>query len=492
MDTNVFNSLRKLESDERVDLKLILVFLLFVSITRMILETLVGSSDYVTNTNLPTFLLVFTFYGFALVSYTFFLSLCSGKKPMNMARLLTPFLLLALLVPLLDYFITGYPVTYQMSSISDFDILRISSNNPIGESIILWLIPFLSALYVFFERKSIKRSILTFIVIFLVPILLATDIADLLNLGRGLFFLYATTGSIVLLLLMFYMQNEEKFGYLFTRFVRRMNRVILYLIIFFFGIATAGSIFAVNFLGIHVLILLMISFIAMCVDDYYDHPVDRANRKANILDLLTKEDVKNIILVSCVVLIPFLSFIFEGVGSVMFVYYMISLLSLAFLYSYRNFLKTSLFPLNYLVDALSYSITFMAGRSVFVVHAPSEFLYFILVILIFFFLIPMKDYEDYEGDRKFGIKTLYTILGFEKAFKVCKLLLVVALLLTGLLFLLVLPPLSYLEIIIFYVIPSVVLVPFMVIRFRRSEDFETSLWIFDILLVVYLVPLLLL
>ncbi len=490
MKMSILDTLRRIESGRRIDLKLILVFLVFVSITRMIMETLLGSSDYIIFTNFPTFLLVFSFYSLALVSYTFFLSICSGKKPIRIARIITPFLLLALLVPVIDYFLTGYPVSYQMSSISDFNIVRISSNNPIGESVILWVLPILATLYVFFERKSVKRSFATFIVIFFVPALLATDISNLLGLGRSLFFLYATVASIVFLLLMFYIQNVEKFGQLFVRFYDRMNRVVLYIIVFVFGITTVGSVFAANFFGIYILILLLISFIATCVNDYFDFSIDKVNRRNNLLNSFTKEELKNVIIVSFLVIIPFLSFVFEGVKNVVFVYYMISMLSLIILYSYKNLLK-HLFPLNYFADALSYGITFMAGRSLFIVQNQFELLYLILVTLIFLLLIPMKDYVDFKGDKKFGIMTLYTVLGFEKAFRMCKILLLIDFLIVTSLFLLISPVLGLIKIILFYAIPSVIIIPFMVIRFKRKEDFETSLWLLDVLFLIYLIPFLL-
>ncbi|NIO21397.1 MAG: hypothetical protein GTN76_11830 [Candidatus Aenigmarchaeota archaeon] len=491
MKVSILNTLRSIESDERIDLKVILVFLVFVSITRMILETLLGSSDYIIFTNFPTFLLVFSFYSLGLVSYTFFLSICSGKKSINIARILTPFLLVALLVPIIDYFLTGYPVSYQMSAISDFDILRISSNNPIGESVILWALPILAALYVFFERKSVKRSIITFIVIFFVPIFLATDIADFLGLGRSLYFLYATVASIVFLLLMFYIQDVEKFGQLFMRFYERMNRVVLYIIVFVFGIATAGSIFDASLFGIYIIVLLIISFIAMCMNDYFDFSIDKANKKNNLLNVLSREELKNIILISFLIIIPFLSFIFEGVKNVVFVYYMVSMLSLIILYSYKNFLK-HFFPFNYVADALSYGITFMAGRSIFLVHSQYEFAYFILVTILFLLLIPMKDYGDYKGDKKIGVKTLYTLLGFERAFRVCKLLLLIAFIIASFYFLLISPLIGFVNIVIFYAIPSAIIIPSMVIRFKKTENFEKSLWLLDVLFFAYLIPLLLL
>lgn len=345
MKMRILDTLRSMESDGRIDLKVILVSLVFVSITRMIMETLLGSSDYLIFADFPTFLLVFSFYSLALVSYTFFISICSGKKPINIARILTPFLLVALLVPVIDYFLTGYPVGYRMSAISDFDIVMISSNNPIGESLILWSLPVLAALYVLFEGKSVKRSFLTFMVTFFVPALLATDISDFLGLGKGLYFLYATVASIVFLLLTFYVQNAEKFGRLFMRFYGRMNRIVLYMIVFAFGIATAGSVFAANLFGIYIMTILIISFIAMCMNDYFDFFIDRENRENNLLNVLSREELKNIIIVSFIVIIPFLSFIFEAAKNVVFVYYMVSILTLIILYSYKNLLK-SIFPLN--------------------------------------------------------------------------------------------------------------------------------------------------
>lgn len=484
---NVLDIIRKIENDKRLDLKFALLFLFFVSITRMILETLLGTSDYIVFTNLPTYLLIFSFYSLALVSYTSFLSICSGKKPINIARILTPFLLVALIVPVGDYFTSGYPLNYQMSAVSDFDAIRISSNNPLGESVILWLIPIMAAIYVFLERKSIKRSLMTFTIIFFVPVLLTTDISNFLGLGRYLFFLYATVASTVMLIILFYMQNQEKFGQLFMRFYERMNRVILYIIIFVFGIVAAGNIFTTSFFGIYVLILLIISFIAMCVNDYFDFPIDKANGKNNLLNSLTKEELKNVILVSFLVLIPFLTFILEGVKNVMFSYYMFSMISLIFLYSYKNFIK-SVFLLNFLVDSLSYGITFMAGRSLILAQGQMEMVYFIMSTLIFLLILPIKDHGDLKGDLKFRIRNFYTILGQKKALRLCKVLLFMAFVIFSLCFFYVMPFKSLLGITIFYVIPSAVMLPFMIFRFKKTENLEMSIWLIDVLLLIYMIP----
>lgn len=485
---NVLDRIKRLENNKRLDLKFVLIFLIFVSITRMIMEILLGRYDYIIYANLSNFVQAFSFYALALVSYGLFLSVCSGKKPINLVRILTPFLLVALLVPLIDYSVSGYPVIYQMSAVSDFDAIRISSNNPLGESVILWLIPIMAAIYVFLERKSIKRFIVTFAVTFFVPVLLATNISDFLGLGSHLYYLYATMVSIVFLLLMFYMQDSEKFGKLFMRFYERMNRIILYIIIFAFGIATTGSLFAVNLFGIYILILLIISFIAMCVNDYFDFSVDKANRKNNLLGSLTKEELKNVIIVSFLVLIPFLVFVYEGIKNVLFTYYIISMLSLIFLYNYKNFVNCP-FPLSYVIDALSYSITFMAGRSMILARGEMEMLYFITITIIFLLLIPMKDYGDFKGDKKNRIKTLYTILRFKKAFRLCKAFLVIDFLILSLWFV----SISHIgteKLILFFVLPSVIFLPFIVYNFKKTEDSEKTIWFLDVLLIIYLLPFL--
>jgi len=490
MKNTVLNTLKKIELNSRIDLKVVLVSLVFVSLMRMLIETMLGVDEFILSPTLSNFVFVFSFYGLALVLYTFFLSICSGKKPINVARILTPFLLVALFVPAIDFFVSGYPITgYHMSKISDFDIFRISANNPLGESVILWSIPVMSAIYVFFQRKSVKRSLLAFVAVFLAPIFLTTDIADFLGLGTNLYHLYATVASTVLLLLMFYMQNDEKFGKLFTRFYERMNRIILYIIIFVFGVATVGNVFATSFLGIYILVLLIISFIAMCVNDYFDFPLDKANGKNNLLESLTKKDLKNVIIVSFLVLVPFLTFIFESIKNVIFVYYMISIVSLLFLYSYKNFIKSVLL-VNYLVDSLSYSITFMAGRSLIAAQGQMELAYFIMATLIFFLIIPIKDHRDLKGDTKLGIKNFYTVLGPKKAFRLCKVLLFMTFVIFSLCFLYVMPFKNLLGITIFYVIPSIVMLPLMVFRFKETENLEMSIWLIDALLLIYLIPFL--
>jgi 4-hydroxybenzoate polyprenyltransferase len=490
MKTDILDILKNIESDRRIDLKIILVSLVFVSLMRILIETMLGVDEFILSPTLSNFVFVFSFYGFALLLYAFVLSLCSKRKPIEVARVLTPFLAVALLVPVIDFLVSGYPIIgYHMSKISNFDIFRISANNPFGESVILWSIPVMSAIYVFFQRKSVKRSFATFVAVFLAPIFLTTNIADFLGLGTNLYHLYATVASTVLLLLMFYIQNDEKFGKLFTRFYERMNRIILYIIIFVFGIATVGNVFATSFLGIYILILLIISFVAMCVNDYFDFPLDKANGKNNLLESLTKEDLKNVIIVSFLVLVPFLTFIFESIKNVMLVYYMVSIISLLFLYSYKNFIKGILL-LNYLVDSLSYSITFMAGRSLIVAQGQMELAYFIMATLIFFLIIPIKDHGDLKGDTKLGIKNFYTVFGPKKAFRLCKVLLFVAFVIFSLCFLYVMPFKNLLGITIFYVIPSIVMLPLMVFRFKKTENLEMSIWLIDALLLIYLIPFL--
>ena len=491
MKGHISDLVRSLETDKRIDVKFIAGFLLFVTAARTTIETLAGAGDFLLFTHPENYVFVFSFYGFSLILYTFFISMCSGKKPSEVSRVLTPFLLVALIVPVLDYLIYGYPLGgYAMSKISDFDLLRISSNNPPGESVILWLIPILSSVYVFLKRGSLVRSAVSFLVVFMVPVFLARDIADFLGLGGVLFYLYASFGSAIFLLLLFYMNNSKKFGLVFQRFWERMNRIVLYMLVFIFGVSTSGSVLSVNLFGVYVLVLLMISFIAMCLDDYFGLETDRENRRGNLLLHLSRAEVRDMIFVSHLVLFPFLLFIFNSAGNVMFVYYMVSLLSLSFVYSYGNVLKR-LFPLNYIADALSYSFVFMSGRSLNIVQGSMEFTYFALSFLIFLLLVPMKDFGDYAGDKKTGIRNLYTILGFERAFMVSKIFLATAFIIFSACLVYVMPVKGLVNILVFYVIPSVTIIPLIIFRFRKTKDFETGLWLVDILLLAYLVPFIL-
>ena len=483
----LYNNIERIESDGRVDVKFIVLFIVFVSLARMLLEILVGSTDITILYGFSNFFTLFSFYSLALLLYTFLISFISSERPIKTARILTPFLIVSLLVPLMDYLISGYPAVYRMSSLSDFDILKISSNNPLGESIVLWLIPIMSSFYVFLKKGSIKRSVITFVAVFFAPLFLSTAVSDLIGLGRGLYYLYASTASAVLILILFYSQNCEKFGKLFMRFYERLNRVVLYVIIFIFGAATAGSIFAVSFLGIYILIMFMISFMAMCVNDYFDFLIDKTNRKNNILNFLSREELKNVVIVSFLVLMPFLVFVFESIGKFLFVYYVISIISLIFLYSYRNFIK-GVFLLNYLFDALSYSFMFMAGRSLIIIQGSSELLYFIIATLIFLLIVPIKDIKDFRGDEKFGIKNLYTVFGYKKAFKITKFLLCLAFVIFSFCFVYVLSLRGLLNLAFFYFIPSAIFVPFIITMFKKKESVELSIWLIDVLLLTYLIP----
>jgi len=169
---------------------------------------------------------------------------------------------------------------------------------------------------------------------------------------------------------------------------------------------------------------------------------------------------------------------------------MISIIALLFLYSYKKLVK-SVLPLNYLADSLSYAITFMAGRSLIMTQGQMELAYFMMATLIFFLIIPIKDHGDSNGDAKSGIKNFYTILDPKKAFRLCKVLLCAAFVIFSLCFLYVMPFKNLWSITIFYVIPSVVMLPLMVFIFKKNENLEMSIWLIDILLLIYLIPFLL-
>lgn len=478
-------------SNERIDFKTSFFFLVLVASLRMVLETILGNTSILETPFHYNFLFLFSFYSISLVVYTFLLSLLSSKKPVYMSRILTLFLLLALIVPVLDYgisFISGQEqILYATTGIGDFDIIRLSASNPVGETMVLWLIPIASCIYVYLLRRSIVRTILTFIVTFLSLFFVGIDIPAFMGFGMDHYYLYAALVFTILSPAMLYIQNPEKFVSLFKRFHERLNRIVFYVLLFVFGIEVAGSVFYVDYIGLHIFSILIISFMATVFNDYYDFGTDNVNKKNNLLSIFSKKDIQNSLLISLMILVLVLVFLLH-VGSIVFVACSVSILSLIFIYSFRNMSK-HLFPLNYIADALSLSIIFIAGKSL-VAMEYHDFGLFLLLTLIFFLVVPLKDFKDWRGDKTTGIKTLYTLIDRNKAFTISKIFLLSSYVLWLVLVTLFSPQIGLWEIVGFYILPSLIFVLVSIKLSKGKPGFERSLWLLDLLFVIYMVPFL--
>ncbi len=404
-----------------------------------------------------------------------------------------------------------------------FELLTLQSEQGIsafyqgGEGIIyeLSIILFAACLYVLVKTKSIIRTILSAFSFFILFIFIGSPQLILLRPITGqlihpLFIIRYLILSIILLLVLLYLTKKE----LLKSFIKssRLITTAHFAVMTIIGIFISGHILSrgasyikiediyhlflvftqqmnpaeifsfsklfignLGTFGISVFTIIFVWQYAVMINHVYDKKIDTIDNKDRVIPkkLLSKNQVKNIAIIYAIIAIV-LSMLL-GLWSFMLV---ILGLFLGTIYSVRP-LRLRDTPFSTLIIGAGSSVAYFIGyvtpgyiqgmhgeqAGVIMYTYPEITMQSLIIGLIIFVALSIgplaKDYKDYKGDKKSGVKNIFTEFGLEKGVKIVSILLPVTF------FILILLFNNLVDIAIF--IPLGLLAGFLFYRFRKTE-----------------------
>jgi homogentisate phytyltransferase/homogentisate geranylgeranyltransferase len=228
-------------------------------------------------------------------------------------------------------------------------------------------------------------------------------------------------------------------------------------------------------LGISIFCIIFVWQYTVMINHVYDEKIDAEDNKERLIPkkLLSKKQVKNIAIIYAIIALV-LSF---SLGVWSFVLVIIGLI-LGTIYSVKPIrLRDTAFSTMVIGGGsiIAFFIGYVTPAYIQVMHGPSagEIVYTyptftlqaLIIGLIIFVALSIgslaKDYKDFKGDKKAGVKNLFTIYGVEKGIKIVSILLPVTF------FILILLFNSLVDIVIF--IPLGLIAGFLFYRYKKTE-----------------------
>ena len=386
-----------------------------------------------------------------------------------------------------------------------------------GEGIIyeLFMILFVASFYVLVKTKSILRTLGSAACFFVLFIFLGSPQINLFSGAAGqlihpVFIVRCLIISIILLIILLYLTKKELLksfikssrlvttahfalmtiigvfisGHILSRetvsisindvvnlilvFLRRMNPDQITVFIKYF-IGNIGT------FGISVFVIVFIWQYAVMINHVYDEKIDSLNNKERVIPkkLLSKKQIKNIAIIYAIIALVLSvslgiwSFLLTVFGLFLGTIYSVSPIRIrdtAFSTMIIGAGSTIAFFIGYMTPAYIQKMHGPnAGRIIYTYPGiPLQVLSVGLIIFIALTIGPLaKDYKDYQGDKKTGVKNLFTIYGIDKGIKI------VSILLPFTFFMLILLFNSFVDILIF--IPLGLLAGFLFYRFKKTE-----------------------
>lgn len=332
-----------------------------------------------------------------------------------------------------------------------------------------------TSLYVLLRSKSIIRTALSFVSFVALFIVIGSPFLVLLRSTAGqlihpLFIVRYIAISIILLLLLLWTTNKQ----LFRSFIKssRLLTTAHFSLMTLVGIFIAGHLQQIEFIqfeigniigdpvfwqvftgniGTFFLSIFTIVFVwqfAVMINHVYDAQIDRVDNTNRLIPsgLLSRKQVKKIALVYAIIAVGLGASL--GVWNLVFV-----LLGLFFgtIYSVPPIrLRDGVFSTTIIGigSTIAFFLGYLTPGYIKVMHGElartitrtypeitTDSLAIGLVIFIALTIGPLiKDYKDYEGDKKAGVKNLFTLYGLEKGVKITSILLPVPFLCLLLLF----------------------------------------------------------
>jgi len=414
------------------------------------------------------------FYIAIFLSYVLIITVFSKEKVGKVINISLIGFLLIFFPPLIDHFIFGRNVTYcyhqpenLLKNLSTFFFYDECIGK--GQIIEIILLNILASFYVYCKTKSLMRSVSIFIFICLVvdffhiPTLLL-NISSNFDIGTSLYYLLLS--SVVLILLCYRANKKMLFG-----LVKNMRPVRSFYAVFlvFFGSLLAGIYDVISLIAGMLAIFFTWQF-SIIVNDIYDQKIDNlSNRKRPlILKILSEKNYFNLAAIFLMFAILF------GIlaGLVPFLI-LCACIVIVFLYSFpavrlRKYIFSS--SIVGICSALAFLLGYFSQAAITTPMAVS--LSIILAISISLG-VTAKDFKDYEGDKRDGVKTIFTVFGLERGKTISAIMLAIAFLMPMFL----LNTLKDLIIILTFAIVAS-------LYFKKKQDYPMTI-VFCILLLVY-------
>jgi len=389
---------------------------------------------------------VIAFFIAAFLGGTLVISVLSKQSVRRVVNVMLCGFWMIILSPLMDRYIFGITDITRYEYFLTTNILRnlspfsFFSNAPPGISMQLLGILFLASLYVFFRSKSVLRTLLTAFVIYLFMIglfsLFFTPIVESFsdNAIQILYFEMFFFISILLVAILVDISNKKILPNMLINL--RPYRTMHFALMAFIGIIIANNLKFMYDFPFVLLTLLLPAFLYQCagiINDVYDIEIDKTARKKSALirGVLTRSQYLNL-----GILVAIISFAISILLGLIPMLLTLGFILFGYMYSAPPLrLRNSLFSSSIigLWSVFAFFIGYFATKEVGDVFLGNYLLLVpvstttlttnaIFVALVIFFALSMgpilTDLKDYEGDKKDGVKSIYTVFGLERGKKI--------------------------------------------------------------------------
>lgn len=469
----VENVISKVER-ERFSVLTVFLWVLMLAVIRMWTEAYLFNYPYaeINYEFIFNYAHIVTFYFAVFLLGVLIVKFFSKQKLAKVVNLGAWGFVIILVPPFLDKFVFNTPSYRYISSVQQFIegftsfFIKLGDVGGYGLFIELVTILVLSSLYVYVKTRSVPRSLLNFFSLYIFILFMGTPnvnplIAEWSKSGRlsqPVLFLYSLILAILFMVLIL---KVSKKGFL-LRFVKTsrpfttLHAVFMVLV----GVFVAGHLNLdltnfldssqagnVGMLGINLFLLVFLWQYAVMLNHVYDIEIDKISNRDRLLPsgLLTPKQAKQIATVYGIVALGLASMLNLQI-------FLLSVLAiiLGFLYSappvrLRNSLfGTTIIGVGSLIGFLigyftpSYTMHGTVPPFEFVKTTPSltpeAFGVGVLIAVVLSIGPLVTDLKDYEGDKKAGVKSIYTVYGKKKGVNIASALLFIAFLSPALLF----------------------------------------------------------
>ncbi len=378
----------------------------------------------------------FFFYILMFQTGVIIISFIAKRDIVKVARIVSSGFFLIVLPPLIDHFIfhRGFPYEYILPNEFIRQFLRFflfTSKAGSGIAIEMAVLLFLASLYVWIKSRSLLRAVLAGIALY---ILISISVAPRLFLPIPDTQKYIFYHSRHIIYFWFYFILNVAVGLIYLARVnkhlpvalirdfisfRTLHFILIVLVGIYFNHLLHFFVFPdFIYILICIALIIMIWMSTILYNNVYDLEIDRVSNPHRPLVRGQVCPVHYLGVASVFALIAI--FMSPVLGSIPFVITFISILS-SMVYSVPPFrLRRRLLSTVFIGwgSLLVFFIGVFATVRIKEISVDNEIVHVALLIFVAFSIGPLtKDLKDYEGDLKYGVRTLFTVYGIQKATK---------------------------------------------------------------------------
>lgn len=421
--TGFFHRVVQTLEKDRLSLMQIFFILFLVFAVRSFIEVCIFGY----RSQLANYAHVISFYIACLLGITLILRILSRtdvKKILNAAVWVC---WIVLLPPIVDKFIFHYELGY--AYLQPQDMLFPLAKTSIGQIILVSIIFYLCVAYVFLKTGAYTRTILSGCFLYLFILTMGTQFIEARFLSQYSMILYFLTVSLVLLTLLLYVNNKRVFAGLLGAMKTKIAVVFAGLVLVGASFGGAGWLFnplKADFSRVFLsAIAIALAWVyAAAVNDIYDIRIDRVSNKRRPLPrgTLSMEQLKTFAILSALasllISIPLGIYHFAIVSGC---------LLLGTIYSAPPLrLRKRLLWSPCTIGAGAVLASLIGLVCVKITFSFENVVGGILIFWAFSTASCAKDLSDYEGDKKAGVRTVFTVFGLKRGTRITQLLLFTA------------------------------------------------------------------